>query len=183
MIKRLVTGTILGLAALTANAQETESGWIVGLAAGFADYSLDNDSIDDSSVGFQATAQYRFNRWFGVEAAYLNSGELEEDTDPQDPSSGDAELTVDGFSFTAIGYVPVGSLDLYGKAGFYTIDQDLEIDESTGSGRKADGLTAGGGIRIPVSDQFSIRTEGNWYDLEDAEFWIVNLGVDYRFGK
>lgn len=185
MIKHLVTGTILSLAAMTASAEHQDSGWLLGAAASFGDYSLDNYDLEDNTVGAQLSAQYRFNKWFGIEGAYYNSGEFEDDLDPQDFEAGDAELEVDGFSLTAVGYLPLGSDDLqaYGKAGFYTFDQNLQIDEDASQSRKAEGLTLGAGFRIAVSDHFSIRTEGNWYDLDDAEFWVVNLGLDYHFGK
>ena len=185
MIKALATGTLLALAAVSSHAEEQDRGWLLGAAAAFGDYKLDNESIDDTSVGFQVTAQYRFNRWFGLEGAYLNFGEFEEDTNPQDPATGDAEVNVDGYSFSAVAYLPVSGDDLafYGKAGLYTLDQDLDVDGESGSTRKAEGLTAGAGLRIAVSEQFSIRTEGNWYDLEDADFWAVNLGLDYHFGN
>jgi OOP family OmpA-OmpF porin len=184
MIKRLVTGTLLSLAAVTANAEHQDSGWLIGAAVSFGDYSLDDFNFDDNAVGGQVSAQYRFNKWFGIEGAYYNSGELEDDFSPQ-AEGGNAEVEVDGFSLTAVGYLPLGSDDIqaYGKAGFYTFDQNLQIDNEPSQSRKADGLTVGGGFRIAVSDHFSIRTEGNWYDLDDAEFWVVNLGVDYHFGK
>lgn len=182
MMKRYVLAAAFGLAALSAQAAEGPAGWSVGAAVAFSDYSLDSDDIDDSEAGMKLTAGYRFNDWFGLEGAYVNSGEIEEDLDTTQPG-GDVELTVSGFTFSALAYAPLPSEDLqvFGKAGWYDFDQDL-----TGSGmdqnRGADGLTFGAGARISVADRWSIRAEYDWYDFDDAEFWTVNLGVDYHFG-
>ena len=87
-----------------------------------------------------------------------------------------------GFTANVIGYVPLSDdLNDFGKAGFYRFDQYLDLD-GFGTSRQADGLTLGAGVRVAVADQASLRLEGEWYDLEDADFWTVNLGVDFYFG-
>jgi hypothetical protein len=27
-----------------------------------------------------------------------------------------------------------------------------------------------------------MRAEGEWFDIDSAELWMLSLGVDYRFG-
>jgi OOP family OmpA-OmpF porin len=34
-----------------------------------------------------------------------------------------------------------------------------------------------------VSDQFSIRAEGEWFEIDDGQLWAVNLGIQYLFGR
>jgi len=169
---------------MPAHAGTSDPGWRVGASVLFSEYSLDNNTIDDSSMGFKGYAQYRFGDYFGIEGGFLTSGEFEEDTNPAAPG-GKATVTATGFSLDLIGYLPLRTenFQLFGKAGYYNIDQDLEIDGGNGTTRSADGLTGGIGAEFGVSENLAIRLEGDWYDLDSAEFWTVGLGVNYQFGN
>lgn len=177
-MKRILTVAIIGLAAATAQAEGDPAGWSIGVAGVFGDYSLDSGIIDDTSVGAKVFGQYRFNQWVGLEAAYVNAGEFDENG-----SEGRLELTVDGFSMSLVGYAPWGGedVDFYGKIGYFDFDQELLQDGSPQT-RSADGFTAGAGARLSVSERIGIRAEFDWYALDDADFWTVSLGVDWRFG-
>lgn len=185
-MKRVLTLAIIGLAAATtAQADDHYRGWSIGAAAVFSDYQLDNKAIDDSAIGVKLSGQYRFNRYLGIEGAYLNSGEFKEEVaEGSGAFDSDAELTVDGFSLSLVGYLPLPSenIDVFAKLGYFDVDQELEVGDAMET-RGADGLTFGAGTRISMSERFGIRAELDWYELDDgADFWTVNLGVDYRFG-
>jgi opacity protein-like surface antigen len=93
------------------------------------------------------------------------------------------DIDLDGLSIHAVGYLPMGSddLQLYGKAGIYDFEQDLDTDTGS-SGRSASGLTLGAGTQIAVADTVSLRLEGDWFDIDGGEFWTVSLGVNWHFG-
>lgn len=184
-MKRILAAAILGLATLGAQAGTDESsGWQLGLAILFGDYSLQGSAIDDNAVGAKASGQYRFNRYLGIEAAWLNTGDFNTDA-VSDNEGVVAEVKLDGYQLNFIGYLPWSpeNIDIYGKLGMYDLDQNL--DSTTGdSTRSADGITAGLGFGIDMTERFTVRLDYDWYDFsDDADFWTVSLGGYFNFGK
>lgn len=180
----LVLGTtsILGLPAV-AGAATGEPGWQIGGAAVFGKYDIDNSSFDDDALGFKAFAQYRFNALVGIEAAWLNTGDFKSDITPGE-SGGNAKVSADGLSLNLVGYLPwsAEAVDLFARVGYYSFDQDASLDGQDSLQPKAEGLTAGLGAQLAVTDSLSVRIEGDWYSLDDARLWTVNLGLAYHFG-
>ena len=183
-VQRLMAFATCLLPFLSPSAQAgNDVGWQIGAGALFGDFRLDGGAIDDSAVGFKAYGQYRFNRYLGVEIAWINSGDFKDDTTPSE-AGGDASVSVQGFGVELVGYLPwsPGPVQIFGKAGFSSLDQSLRLDGVDLGPRKADCLTAGAGADISFAEQWSVRLEGNWYDLDAADFRTVGLGVTYRFG-
>ena len=179
----LASAALISALAVPAQAVEGSEGWRIGASALFSDYQLDTGQIDDSSVGARVYGQYRFNRVLGVEAAFLNTGDFE-DSSTAGPDD-DVSLGIQGFSLDVLGYLPffTDDLQVFGKVGFFSLDQDLEVSGDTSSERSADGLSAGLGADLAVASQWGVRVEGSWFDLDGADFWAVGLGVNYRFGQ
>jgi opacity protein-like surface antigen len=180
----LLSGVVLlAVGTSPAQADPEEAGWRIGAGGTFSKYDQSGAAgISDTSMGFKAYGQYRFNDWFGFETAWAYTGEFEEDTTPGE-AGGTAKFSGKGPVFSAIGYLPWGPEDVtfYLRTGFYRLDQELELDGSTAS-RKADGLTAGAGTQIAVAEHLSLRVEGDWYDLDGADLWTATLGFNYHFG-
>ena len=85
---------------------DDKTGWNAGLAATFAEYSFDSNQLDDSSAGFKVFGGYRFNKWFGLEGAYYDFGDFDEDLDPPNPGGG-ATAQIDGLTGSALIYAPL----------------------------------------------------------------------------
>jgi len=185
-MKRIAMAAMF-LLAVSAQAQEAEADggtWRIGAGAAFANYERDNGAIDDSSAGFKFWGQYQFNGWFGIEGAYLNTGDFAAPQATQGPSSSSSvEQAFSGFSVAGVFYLPldIEDIDLYGKVGFFDFDTDLAEDKVTVASGSEDGALFGAGAAVGISEQFAVRAELDWYDVEEAELWSVNLGVEYRF--
>jgi outer membrane protein OmpA-like peptidoglycan-associated protein/opacity protein-like surface antigen len=182
-MKRCLTAIVLGLAATSALAADDQTGWNAGLAAVFGEYKFDDQQLDDSSTGLKLFAGYRFGQWLGIEGAYHNFGNFEEDLDLTNPG-GDASAEIDGFSAAALLFMPLGSedVDVYAKAGYYFFDQQLVVDDAVTATNSPSGLLLGAGARFGISDRFAVRAEGEWFAIEDGDLWALNLGFEYLFG-
>ena len=183
-MKPFLTAIVLGLVGTAALAADDTTVWNAGIAASFGQYTFDSNQLDDSSVGFKLFGGYRFNKWLGLEGAYHNFGDFNEDLDPPNPG-GDATANLDGFSGSALIYAPLGSEDFeaYGKVGYYFFDQEVVVDDAVVGSNSPEGIALGAGARFFVSDQFAIRAEGDWFDIDDGNLWSINLGFEYLFGR
>jgi opacity protein-like surface antigen len=162
--------------------------WNFGAALVFNKYTLDDDSIDDDGIGGRVNLGYRANQWLGVEGSWLNTGDLEGDLQQDDPG-GEFDIQLGGFTASAVVYAPLPNDDIsfYGKAGIYRLDQQLEVfgsdgAQTDGSSRIITGLTLGAGIRVNLTPRIDVRVDGDWFDIDDGEYWTLSLGADYRFG-
>ena len=183
-MKRCLTAIVLGLAATSALAADDKTGWNAGLAATFAEYSFDSNQLDDSSAGFKVFAGYRFNKWLGVEGAYYNFGDFDEDLDPPNPG-GSAKAEIDGFAGSVLLFAPLDTqeFEVYAKAGYYGFDQQVLVDDASVASNSPSGLVVGAGSRFFVSDQFAVRAEGEWFDIDNGDLWTLNIGFEYQFGR
>jgi opacity protein-like surface antigen len=181
-----LTAVALAMLAGPARAADDFTTWYAGGAILLADLQFDDDSFDDDAAGGRVGLGYRLNRWFAVEGSWLQTTDF--DARPIPGVGGGTELGINGFTLSAVGYAPVSSdrFAPYAKAGFYRLDQDLEVTDAGGivenSSRRIDGLVVGAGLRARISDRVDMRAEGEWFDIDSAELWMLSLGVDYRFG-
>ncbi|MCE7903799.1 MAG: hypothetical protein DYH20_14465 [Gammaproteobacteria bacterium PRO9] len=180
-MKLLMTALVLGFAAGTALAADDSTGWNAGASAVFGEYDFDNNQIDDKSTGFKLFTGYRINKWLGLEGSYHNFGRFKEDLPAPD---GDVQVDIDGFSVTGLLFAPLSKdFEAFAKAGWYTFDQQAIVDDTVTSRNSPDGLTLGAGARAYLSDRFAVRADADWFDIDDADLWSINLGIEYLFGK
>jgi hypothetical protein len=174
----IALGMALALGTGPALAGSNDPGWTASLGLAFGDFTLDNGQIDDSSTGFRVAGSYRFNERFALEAAWVRIDDIEDEVE-----AGSASLKLDGPSLSLLWYLPTSSqdIDLYAKAGLYAYDQTLTVG-SIGERRQAEGVLAGGGLRVAVTERARINVGYDWYNYDDADVWILNIGVDYHFG-
>lgn len=183
-MKRVIPAALLAMVAVPALGADDKTAWEIGADAVFATYEWDDSAVEDSSTGGKIFGGYRFNRWLAVEGAYFNFGDFEADLDPGNPG-GDNNLELDGFSLAGKLYVPLPleNLEPFVKAGWYDFDQQRVVDNAVADANSPSGLMAGGGVDLEVTDQLKFRLEGDWFEIDDANLWSLNLGVAYLFGR
>jgi hypothetical protein len=163
-------------------AESDNAGWRIGFGAAFSEFSTDDNLIDDSQVGFNLSGGYRFNDWLGIEGGYLNTSDFEARL-PAGSSPATASIAYQGFYIAGVGYIPIPSdeIDLYLKAGFYDFNSQLTTDGGVDSSARVDGAMVGGGAILHISDQFGIKAEFDYFDVDQADLWSVILGLEYSF--
>ena len=117
----LAAAAILGLA--TAPAYAVDNGIYLGASVGQSGVSYDETfegqdfSFDADSTGFKAIAGWRFLDWLSVEANYVDLGSGD------DHVAGEKlEADASGLSLSAVGFVPIGPVDLFARVGAYYHD-------------------------------------------------------------
>ena len=166
--------SLLSLPALSA-----DNGIYIGASVGQSgvqydeDFEGENFSFDASATGFKAIAGWRFIDWLAVEANYVDLG------------SGDdngIETDVNGVSLSAVGFVPVGPVDLFARVGAVNWNADFDAP-NLGVSESDDGtdLTYGVGAQFRVWS-LSIRGEYEIFDISDADTVdMFSIGVTWTF--
>jgi OOP family OmpA-OmpF porin len=135
-------------------------------------------ACDDTDTGWKLFGGYRFNRYVGIEATYINWGKV----------SG----TVNSINVTAeqtsLGIAAVGSFDftpqfaVFGKAGLVRTDQEIRRTTATLSSTvKLDETEFhyGLGLRFAFTRNWVARAE--WERTDELEAELLSIGVEYRF--
>lgn len=138
--------------------------------------------IDDSATGFRLATGYRFAPWFGVEAAFIDFGELDTDVSVGGvPMRLEAEA--DGFEVALIGRLPIGQrFALSAGLGNLWWSADTSV-----AGIRADDSDDDFFYRLGadfmVSERFSLTAGWHSYELDEVEIDTVSLGAQVRFGE
>jgi len=172
---------ILSLA--SAPALAVDNGFYFGASVGAGgvqfDQRFDGQRIDydAGSTGFKAIAGWRFLDWLSVEANYVDLGSGE------DRIAGEkVETDVSGASLSMVGFLPVGPVDLFARAG--AIDWSADV---TQAGLDLKGSDDGTDLTYGVGAQFriwslSFRAEYELFDIADADTVdLVSVGVTWTF--
>lgn len=133
--------------------------------------------FDASSTGFKAIAGWRFLDWLAVEGNYVDLGSGDDKVDGVE-----FETDVSGISLSAVGFLPVGPVDLFARVG--AIDWSADVSSPSVDLRGSDDgtdLTYGIGAQFRVWS-LSIRAEYEMYDISDADqVDLISVGVTWTF--
>lgn len=191
-----VAGVLLALMAGPALAQRDDDragrnlqGFYLGGGVGDFSSAVDEinslDDIDDVGIDFSDSdnalkifAGWNFNRFFAVQADFVDFGDSSGFVAPSAQGTSD----VQGLAASAVGTLPIGPIELFARVGmmFYEIDLNLTggrlIDES------GEDLVWGAGLGIDILDRLNLRLEYEEIDIQELdEADAVWLNVAWKF--
>ncbi len=175
MRKFSVLSTLLLGSTLMASAvsQAADNGIYIGAGVGQSNVDIDAGvtQIDGDDTGFKVIAGFRPLDWFGVEVNYIDFGKV---------SDSGVNVESDALAAYAVGFLPLGPVDLFAKAGVASADTSV----GTSLGRVSDDSTDfayGAGLQFRLLS-LSARIEYEIFDLEDVDdLNMISVGLTYTF--
>ncbi len=161
----------------------------VGSVALNTDFDDFDDNIDSDDTGFSATLGVQFSELLALEGGYSNFGTYSAlFSTPLGTTSLNAELS--GFDVFGVLRLPLGPLDVFGKAGVVFWDSEAEavfasppgLPNRLSSDNDGTDLAFGVGADIALGNQLSLRGEFEWFDIDETdEVSFISIGLLYRF--
>ena len=182
-MKPISTALAATLALASSSAFAVDNGFYFGASVGAGgvefDQRFDGQRIDydAGSTGFKAIAGWRVLDWLSVEANYVDLGSGEDRIDGQK-----VETDVSGASLSMVGFLPIGPVDLFARAGAIDWSADVNL-----SGLDLKGSDDGTDFTYGVGAQFriwslSFRAEYELFDISDADTVdLASVGVTWTF--
>jgi hypothetical protein len=178
-MNKYVIRLLVFVAAVVVSVTGAAAGGYVGASAGQGSTSFDSGTgsptFDSSAASYKVLGGYRMLKFFGVEGDYRDLGSQSDDMGGQD-------MTVDTTSVDlfAVGVLPIGLFEVFGKAGYSMWDSDLSsvLGSSSDSGNDlAYGIGAGYAF-----GKVGVRVEYELFDIEDADnVSMFSVGAEFRF--
>jgi OmpA-OmpF porin, OOP family len=161
---------------------------------------LTGSGYHDPDVAWTLAAGYRFNRYFGVEAGYVDLGRFTGSiSDRSGLTNGLAELSSShkGETLAAVGTLPFGQWEAYLKAGALRADSQVRVTGSEGTSAIEDGAsthTVHGFFGVGLGYNFDAhwRAQFGLTDYVDVggsrrvgingpNIRVLGVGISYRF--
>jgi hypothetical protein len=175
MLKQISSGLVATLCLASFPAIATDNGIYLGGSVGQSSLQVDDFSYDADATGYKLIAGWRFLDWLAVEGNYIDFGSGDDSV-----SGAEIESEADGVSLSAVGFLPIGPVDLFARVGAVDWSADLS---SPGIGSASDDgtdLTYGVGAQFRVWS-LSIRAEYEIFDIEDVDVDMISVGVTWTF--
>ena len=167
---------VCGLFTLPALA--ADNGIYLGASVGQSNVKFDDLDLDfdASATGYKAIAGWRFLDWLAVEGNYVDLGSGDDTVDGER-----LETDINGVSLAAVGFVPIGPVDLFAKVGAINWNADLQTESFGSLSDDGTDFTYGVGAQFRVWS-LSIRAEYEQFDIDAADTVdLISLGVTWTF--
>ena len=176
---------ILAVAATPAAA--ADNGFYLGASIGGSsikvsdfDDELGDLNFSDGDFAYKLFAGYRLMSFLGVEAGFVDLGS------PSDAVGDDinVKIGVDGWDAFAVGFLPIGPVDVFAKLGLISWDANIraafenivEYDSDSGTD-----VAWGLGVALRLGS-LAVRAEGERFELGDAdEVYMFSVGATFTF--
>ena len=193
-MRRLLLPLVLLAASPAAMAIDPElQGLYIGGGIGEATVELENDDnfadFKGDDTGYKFILGYRIIDWVAVELNYARYGEA------QDEFLGiEFENEFTALSVSALGMLPLGNWDLFGRAGIANVEGDFRVVNIPGSADSDDNIEPmlGLGAQFRPIPNLGLRVEWEIIQLNvdddddderDGDDWVdmLSFGVTYKF--
>ena len=182
MVKYLVQAAAAALCLVAAPAFAADNGIYLGAGVGQSGVSYEDAvegidvDFDANATAFKAIAGWRFLDWLAVEANYVDLGSADDNL-----AGEKVETDINGISLAAVGFLPIGPVDLFAKVGAINWNADLETESFGSLSDDGTDLNYGVGAQFRVWS-LSLRAEYERFDISDADTVdMVSLGVTWTF--
>lgn len=175
MRKHIIAGLVAPLAFAALPAVAADNGIYLGASVGQSNLQIDDFDYDADATGYKVIAGWRFLDWLAVEGNYVDFGSGDDRV-----AGTKIETEADGISLSAVGFLPVGPVDLFARVGAIDWSADLSSPGITSGGDDGTDLTYGIGAQFRVWS-LSVRAEYEMFDIEDADVDMISVGVTWTF--
>lgn len=194
MIRKVLVASGLALGGLLAATQASAQAFIGG---SFGKSDIDRElttglitsgTVDGKDSGFKVFGGYMFSRNFGVEAAYVDLGEVSYSGSFFGAPVTGGKVEVTGFNIAALGSFPINEqFSIFGKLGLFI--WDTEASDVTGGvpfTAKDDGsdISFGLGVSYNFTRNLAVRAEWEKFKVElgaEADADLLSIGIVWRF--
>lgn len=181
MHKHIIAGLVASLAFAALPAVAVDNGIYLGGSIGQSGVDIDDvgfggGDFSSDATAFKVIAGWRFLDWLSIEGNYVDLGSADERVD------GDRfEVDASGLSLSAVGFLPIGPVDLFARVGAINWDADFSIEGVDLPSDDGTDLTYGVGAQFRVWG-LSVRAEYEQFDIDEADTVdLISLGVTWTF--
>lgn len=164
----------LGGLGLAATAGAADNGIYIGASVGQANVDVDTGPVrvDGDDTGFKIIAGFRPLDFFAVELNYVDFGKVD---------SGAFSAEGDAITAYAVGFLPLGPVDLFAKGG--VVNSDTKVKGNLGEAFSSDGTDPAYGVGLQFRFlSLSARLEYEIFDVDDVDdLNLLSVGVTYTF--
>ncbi|HLB84963.1 MAG TPA: outer membrane beta-barrel protein [Steroidobacteraceae bacterium] len=184
MRKYILAATALAATLGATTALAVDNGIYVGASVGDASVDINQGGfdIDDSATAFKVNVGWRILDWAGIEANYVDLGEVDGEFNGLGLEGEPLEYEADGINFSGLLFLPVGPVDLFARAGFISWGTKARLPDIEGASDSDDGmdLSYGAGAQFRVWS-LSLRAEYEVFDVNPDKVDMISLGIMWTF--
>jgi OOP family OmpA-OmpF porin len=174
-----ISVALIGLVALFASSAYAD-GLSIGASLGYVNVEDNEPGFDfeANDTGYKFFASYEFSNHLGIEGGYIDFGK------PEDSFLGQrGAIDASGWNLYGVGNLPLtDGVDLFAKAGIVSWNADSIIDGVLVDTEDGEDLALGFGARWNVNENFGLRAEADWFDIDEADsVWMASIGFELNF--
>ena len=165
----------LGLAAVSFPAAAADNGIYIGGSVGASNLKESDLDFSSNATGFKVIAGWRFIDWLSIEGNYVDFGSGSD-------SVGGEKIKTDGngLSVSAVGFLPLGPVDLFARVGVFDWSAHLSSDSIGKFGDNGTDITYGAGAQFRIWSM-SLRGEYERFDLSGTDVDLFSVGFTWTF--